>query len=72
MAGTSRDELGTLAVRIGRSRAACRLVALAARELEAVDPERPGERMEVLEGMDYVLSTVIESLGEIHEALTRE
>ena len=72
MANASQDELGTLAVKIGMNRAACRLVTLGARELEIAEPERPGERMEVLEGMEYVLSIVIESLGEVQEALTRE
>ena len=72
MDGIAQAELGELAVRIGASRAACRLVALAARELEAAITGRPGERMEVLEGMDYVLSTVIENLGEIQNALTQQ
>jgi len=65
------QDLGILATRVGRTKAACRLVEIAAGELQDAGPEHPGERMEVLEGMAYVLSLVIESLAEIQNALTR-
>jgi hypothetical protein len=59
-----------LATEVNRNRSACRMLAWALESIEANPPQTEVQRMEVFEGMTYVLETMVGSLGDICRKLS--
>jgi hypothetical protein len=65
-----RDDTATEAVEVGEIRSTCCLLEWVFESYEANAPESEARRMELFEGMGFVVRAMVDRLGEIHGRLS--